>query len=103
MLRVYDLAYRLAGEAGLKAALLDVRDTKGPPPTVMERYEQGVYLAERNHLRIWLTLVGHEPLVDPGRFGETVAKNRGGLGKVFTDMDKAITWIQDEVINSKSD
>ena len=99
MLKVYEQAYKVAGEAGFRAAILDIRELGEPGPTVMERYEQGIYLAEHNHLRIWLALVGYEPHVDPGRFGETVAKNRGGLGKVFSDLDEAITWIQEEVIN----
>jgi hypothetical protein len=37
--------------------------------------------------------VGDEPLIDPARFGETVAVNRGALIKVTTDLNEAFAWL----------
>jgi hypothetical protein len=56
---------------------------EGAPLTTIERYEQGVRVAEvqqRFGLGILIAVVGHEPLVDPEKFGETVSKNRGVFG-----------------------
>jgi hypothetical protein len=38
--------------------------------------------------------VGSNPLVDPKRFGETVAVNRGIDLKVFTEMKEALAWLE---------
>ncbi|MBS4063918.1 MAG: hypothetical protein KGZ74_05130 [Chitinophagaceae bacterium] len=43
-----------------------------------------------------IALVGMEPLIDKNRFGETVAVNRGVNIKVFTDLNAALTWINEE-------
>jgi len=33
-------------------------------------------------------------MIDLERFGETVAVNRGAIGKVFTDVDEAVAWLE---------
>jgi hypothetical protein len=38
--------------------------------------------------------VGSQPLVEPQRFGETVAVNRGINLKVFTEMKEALAWLE---------
>jgi hypothetical protein len=96
LLEVWESAFRVAIDQGRKAVLVDLRDLKGAPLTTIERYEQGVRVAEvqqRVGLGIPIAVVGHESLVDPERFGETVGKNRGGFGAVFTDIDEAVDWI----------
>jgi len=35
-----------------------------------------------------------EAVIDPERFGETVARNRGMPVKVFTDLDAALSWLR---------
>jgi len=40
------------------------------------------------------SLIGKEPMIDLERFGETVAVNRGAIGKVFTDVDEAVAWLE---------
>ena len=99
LLDVWESAFRAAIDEGRKAVLVDLRDWEGAPLTTIERYEQGVRIAEvqqRVGLAILIAVVGHEPLVDPERFGETVSKNRGGFGAVFTDIDEAVNWIEGE-------
>lgn len=99
LLEVWESAFRVAIDEGRKAVLVDLRDLEGAPPTTVERYEQGVRFAEaqqRFGLGILIAVVGHEPLVDPEKFGETVGKNRGGFGAVFTDIEKAVDWIEEE-------
>ncbi len=97
MLQVYEHALDAAAREGRTVALLDVRDVKGGPPTIVERYEMGVHVAKLQSdpaRRIRMAVVGHEPFIDPQRFGETVARNRGAISKVFTDIDEAIAWIE---------
>jgi hypothetical protein len=35
-------------------------------------------------------------MIDPHRFGETVAVNRGAQAGVFTDLAAAVAWLEDE-------
>ena len=35
-----------------------------------------------------------EPVLDPGRFGETVARNRGMIVKAFDNPDDALGWLE---------
>jgi hypothetical protein len=42
-----------------------------------------------------LAVVGQEPIVDPDRFGETVARNRGLNVYVFTDLQQALQWLSE--------
>ncbi len=97
VLEVYEKAFRVAAQESRKAVLVDGRDLEGEPPTTMERYEQGVYLAEHNPLRILIAVVGKEPMVERRRFGETVGRNRGATGQAFTDLDEAIAWLKEMV------
>jgi hypothetical protein len=80
-------------------ALVDCRNATGSLSTV-DRYDFATYVAEL-HARYALehgaalrvAYVGNEPFIDPGRFGETVAMNRGALIKVTTDMNEALAWL----------
>ncbi len=101
LLNVFETALDIAASKGLKAVLVDIRDLDGAPPTTMERFELGVAAAKiqsNNDIRICIAVVGKEPIIDPHRFAETVALNRGAAGKVFTDIENAVAWIEKEVI-----
>ena len=102
LLHVNEAALDAAAHESLKAALVDLRDVGGGPPTTLERYEFGVHMAKLQSdpgRRLLLAVVGHEPMVDPRRFGEIVARNRGAVGRVFTDIDEASAWIDKELAN----
>ena len=101
VLNAYEKALNIAEREGLEAILVDISDLKGVTPTTMYRYDLGVAIAriQRNHAnRTCIAVVGKEPIIEPQRFGETVAVNRGARGKVFTDIDEAVTWIESEII-----
>ena len=78
--------------------LVDLRKVTGDR-TTMQRFELGVLAADKYHEiqsklnlpNCFFAAVGNEPIVDPNRFAETVAVNRGLNIKVFTEMDKAIS------------
>ena len=79
--------------------LLDGRNVKGNPRE-FERFLYGefaaqetVRLAHKHKIVPWFAYVIHEPLRDPGRYGETVAVNRGMNIKVFETMEEAFEWL----------
>ena len=43
-----------------------------------------------------ITLVGNRSLIDPGKFGETVARNRGLYVLVTDDMQEALRWLGED-------
>ena len=87
----------------VQKVLLDGREVEGNPE-VMERFFYGEFAAES--LMQFLSkgvaaetcfaYVLHEPVLDPGRFGETVAVNRGMTLKVFDALEDALAWLQIE-------
>lgn len=97
ILNVFEDAFRLAEESNNKYLLLDIREITGITPSTIDRFEIGRLVAEiqRSSITfIQIAVVGNEPMIDPQRFGEIVALNRGAVGKVFTDLDQAIVWIK---------
>jgi hypothetical protein len=40
-----------------------------------------------------VAVYGRQPLIDPSRFGETVALNRGAKVKVSERLDEALAWL----------
>jgi len=76
-----------------RAMLLDLREITGGRIRDMDRYDLAV-LAARDSVGAPIALVATEALVDPRRFGEVVARNRGLNVRVFTDMDEATAWLR---------
>ena len=98
IIAVQQHAIDYAGAEGLRAILMDATGLHGYSPTAMERFGFAEAVAELQRSRgdnIWIAFVGKEPMVDPGRFGETVAVNRGAALKVFEDSGEAADWIRE--------
>ena len=84
--------------------LFDGRKLIGKPETIerffygefaaqtVERFvvEQGAFPAPR------FAYVLREPMLDPERFGETVAVNRGMDVKAFDNPDEALRWLRSD-------
>lgn len=95
-LTMYTRAFALAAEHGRDAVLIDGRGVKPPEPTLMQRFDQAIHIAgihQRQVRRARLAILGDEPIIDPNRFGEIVATNRGANVKVFTDEQLALDWL----------
>jgi hypothetical protein len=93
---VYERVFALAAESGQEAVLVDIRRLAGREPTIAERYEQAVRLADLQAARtprIRFALLGHEPIIHPERFGEIVAARRGADMRVFTEEALALEWL----------
>ena len=96
----YDRAVKAALPLGLSRILLDASAVTGKP-SQDERYALGLFVAtEQRALAaksppcdVQLAIYGHRPLVDPNRFGETVALNRGAKLKVSERLDEALAWL----------
>ena len=81
--------------------LFDGRNLKGEPAHI-ERFYYGYFAAtESIHLMTQYGMsqapqfayVIKEPLRDPGRYGETVAVNRGMNVKTFETLEEALEWL----------
>ena len=95
-LAIFTKAFELLSEHGRDAVLIDARAVLPPEPTLTERYDQGVHVAGmylRQAGRVRFAVLGNEPIIDPQRFGEIVATNRGANIKVFTDEQLALDWL----------
>ena len=95
-LRVGELAFQEAARANRTAVLVDVRRITGRIPSILERFDIGVRIAKHyreSDPRIRLAVLGDEPMIHPERFGELVARNRGGDARVFTDEAMALDWL----------
>src|SRR5262245_11889911 len=82
--------------------ILVARTLKGHP-SVFQRFLYGEfaahavvrYVVERGAPRaLQFAYVLHEPVLDPQRFGETVAVNRGMWVKVFDNLEDALRWLR---------
>jgi hypothetical protein len=91
-LEVFERALESAEREGVGAVLVDAREVGGGPPSTTDRYELGKYIAEHGG-GTRVAVVGSELLIDPARFGELVAVNRGAAGKAFTELTDAVAWL----------
>ena len=97
LLDVFEKGLTIAEDKELMAILVDTRGLGGVPASTIQRFDLGESIPGiqlEHSSRICLVLVGDEPMIEPERFGETVAVNRGATGKVFTDIDEAVTWLE---------
>jgi hypothetical protein len=69
-------------------------------PTMFDRYALAEFLAQEvvgyiiaGKIVPRLAILGREPLVDPNRFGELVARNRGVQTKTVEQMEDAVSWL----------
>jgi hypothetical protein len=91
--------FAASAERSASKVLVDCLEIGGTPTTV-DRYEFAEFIAcevvgyinERKGFPR-LAIVGKEPLVDPSRFGELVARNRGVTIKVVERMEEALEWL----------
>ncbi len=82
------------------------RDFSGKIST-MDRFLLAVFFVQENAKLIIgkshplkVTFVLDKSIIDPGKFGETVARNRGLYGFVTDNMQEALNWLEEDA-NSK--
>jgi hypothetical protein len=98
LLSVFNQAIEIATSRSRRAVLIEIFEVRGAPADMFERYELGVGAAriqrERRPL-VALAVVGSEPAIHPSRIGEIVFHNRGGVGRVFIDLEEALAWLNE--------
>jgi hypothetical protein len=93
-----------------KRVLIDGQTITGNPRTI-ERFYFGEFTADtvaKHQTRtasgpIRFAYVLKEPVLDPQKFGETVAVNRGMLIKVFDNLEDALQWLAIPPANNTDD
>jgi len=86
---------------GVKKVLFDGRKLIGEPMTI-ERFYYGEFaanavmsFADRGVSPVTqFAYILEEPILDPRRFGESVAVNRGMFVKAFDNVEDAVGWLQ---------
>jgi hypothetical protein len=83
--------------------LIDCLDFSGKLST-LDRYLLAVFFVKENSKLntdkihpLKITFVINKSMIDPGRFGETVARNRGLYGYVTDNMQEALNWLEKDV------
>jgi hypothetical protein len=97
---VLDAAVKAAVAGGHTRILIDASGVLGTP-TQDERYMLGLFVAAEQRIlaaktppmEVQMAIYGRPPLVDPNRFGETVAVNRGAKVKVSECLEEALAWL----------
>jgi hypothetical protein len=89
-------------ETNLSKAFFNVCKVKGKI-TTMNRYELAEYAAIeainftlKGLSQLAIAFYGIEPIIDPERFGELVAKNRGLNIRVTIDKNEALQFLENE-------
>ena len=96
----YDRAVKTAVASGKTRVLIDASAVSGAP-TQDERYTLGLFVAAEQRIlasknppvEVQVAVYGRRPLLDPDRFGETVAVNRGAKLKVAERIEEALAWL----------
>lgn len=76
------------------ALLVDTHELYGTIED-LDRYRFAVAISEQQ-IAGPLAFVGNEPIVDAGRFGESVARNRGVNVRVFSNEPDARVWLREQ-------
>jgi hypothetical protein len=92
-------SFEEAVRCGVTKIFFDISAVEGEIP-LMDRYEFAMFLVQTNAehqrkgtSRMKVALFGTESNVDPGRFGEMVANNRGVDLFVTTEKNNALVWL----------
>lgn len=97
MKKAFEETFDLARNKELKKILVNAMEVFGKPPTTLERFNIGEYVAElcrQFGKPVQIAVAAEIPIVDTERFGEIVARNRGANGRAFTDLNEAKAWLK---------
>jgi hypothetical protein len=89
-------AITAARENGARDLLVNITALTGfPSPDTFARFFAAVEWAARARCQLRVAMVARADLIDPQRFGVTVAANRGLTADVFTAEAEAVVWLDD--------
>src|SRR5689334_4444231 len=88
------IAIDLACEHGARDLLVDTTRWHGfRTPDTFDRFLAAVAWAATARGRLRLSMVARPEMIDPHKFGMTVARNRGLRGNIFTTEPQALAWL----------
>jgi len=98
LLTAFRECLRIAVESGATQLLFDCREVIGVP-TFTQRFEMGTKAAELFHARgsstpLAAAMLVRSDFLDPNRFGQTVARNRGLTGITTDCEEEAIRFLE---------
>jgi len=87
-------AIRLARSAEAEDLLVDTTQWNGfPSPKTFQRFLAAVEWAEEAGGRLRLAMVARREMIDPQKFGVTVATNHGLVSNIFSTDEEARVWL----------
>ena len=87
-------ALAFARQQSVRKLLVDVTALHGfPPPTVLQRYGFCQKWANAAGPALRMAMVARSEMIDPGKFGVTVLRNRGTVANVFVSEAEAARWL----------
>ena len=88
-------AIHCARERGIQKLLLVTSDLAlFRPPNLGDRYFRAEACAKSAAGQVCVAVVARPELIDPQKFGVTVARNYGMVTDVFTSEAEALTWLE---------
>jgi hypothetical protein len=87
-------ALAVARQQSVRKILVDVTALRGfPPPTVLQRYRCCQKWANAAGPALRVAVVARSEMIDPGKFGVTVMRNRGTVADIFVSEAEAASWL----------
>ncbi len=88
------VAIAYCGDEKVPRLLVNIEGLTGYKlPETMDRYSMGAQFAAAAKFGLKVVLVAPSEVIDPNRFGVTVAKNRGLDTNVFSSEPEAVAWL----------
>jgi hypothetical protein len=85
---------RFACSSEAKDLLVDTTQWTGfPSPKMFQRFLAAVEWAEEAGGRLRLAMVARKEMIDPQKFGVTVANNHGLVSNIFSTDEEARAWL----------
>ncbi|HVE38791.1 MAG TPA: hypothetical protein VNM14_02815 [Planctomycetota bacterium] len=81
------------GTRGCPLLLIDLRALKNNEISTFERFKIGLGAASLAGGVQRMATLARPDQIDPQRFGETVARNRGLNTRIFGEQEKALAWL----------
>jgi hypothetical protein len=90
-----DQAIVYARDRALPKLLINCTDLVGfPSPTLPQRYFMVRGWAQTAQGRVQVAMVARAEMIDPEKFGITVARNAGLTAEVYPTVPEAVAWLQ---------
>ena len=89
------IAIAIAQARGIRNLMADVSNLTGfEPPSMLKRYFFAHDLARAAKGVVRVAFVTKPEMIDPQKFGSTVAANIGFIDNSFTTEDEALVWLR---------